>query len=112
MVKNIYIPKQGDLVWLDFDPAKGHEQKGRRPAFVLSSEKYNKRIGLVLFCPITSVAKNYPFEVLLTDDKIKGVILVDQIKSYDWNKRKLEYITKSNHNITLEVIKKIKTIID
>ena len=87
MVKNKYIREQGDIVWLDFDPAKGHEQKGRRPAFVLSFIKYNKKIGLALFCPITSVVKRYPFETFLISDKINGVILVDQIKSYDWRKK-------------------------
>ena len=111
MVKKIYIPKQGDIVWLDFDLSKGHEQKGRRPAFVLSSEKYNKKIGLALFCPVTSVAKNYPFEIFLVNDKINGVILTDQIKSYDWNKRNLEFITKSNNDVISDVIKKVKILI-
>ena len=111
MVKKIYIPKQGDIVWLDFDLSKGHEQKGRRPAFVLSSEKYNKKIGLALFCPVTSVDKNYPFEIFLVNDKINGVILTDQIKSYDWNKRNLEFITKSNNDVISDVIKKVKILI-
>ncbi len=110
MVKR-YIPKQGDLVWLDFGPTKGHEQKGRRPAFVLSSEKYNKKIGLALFCPIKSVSKNYPFEVILINNKISGVILTDQVKSYDWKERNLEFITNSNQDTILKVIKKVKILI-
>ena len=31
---SIYIPDQGDIIWLDFDPQAGHEHKGRRPAIV------------------------------------------------------------------------------
>ena len=30
-----WIPRQGDLVALDFDPQSGHEQKGRRRAISL-----------------------------------------------------------------------------
>lgn len=111
MVKNKYIPEQGDIVWLDFDPAKGHEQKGRRPAFVLSSTKYNKKIGLALFCPITSVVKRYPFETFLISDKINGVILVDQIKSYDWRKRNLEFIFKTDKEIISKIVKKVMILI-
>lgn len=32
----IYIPEQGDLIWLDFDPSSGKEIMKRRPAFVIS----------------------------------------------------------------------------
>lgn len=112
MVKKIYIPEKGDIVWLDFDPAKGHEQKGRKPAFVLSPLKYNKKIGWALFCPITSVAKNYPFEINLINEKINGVILSDQIKSYDWRRRNIEFISKVEEDIYLKVVKKIKTLIN
>ncbi len=111
MVKKIYIPERCDIVWLDFDPAKGHEQKGRRPAFVLSSLKYNSKIGLVLVCPITSIVKNYPFEINLINKKINGVILSDQIKSFDWKRRNIEFISKTEEDIYLKVIKKLKTLI-
>ena len=48
-----YFAQRGRLVWLDHDPVKGHEQGGRRPAFVLSLDPYN-RIGLMIACPVTS----------------------------------------------------------
>jgi mRNA interferase MazF len=60
-----YVPERGDLVWLQFDPQAGHEQAGQRPALVVSPKSYNRRVGLALFCPITSRTKGYPFEVLL-----------------------------------------------
>ena len=41
-----YIPERGDVVWIDFDPQVGHEQAGRRPAFVISPKPYNSKIGL------------------------------------------------------------------
>ena len=62
-----YIPDRGDLVWLEFTPQTGSEQAGRRPALVISPKSYNGKVGLALFCPVTSRVKGYPFEVLLPE---------------------------------------------
>jgi len=49
-----YIPKQGDIIKMDFNPTKGHEQQGRRPALVVSNASYNKFArGVAIVCPIT-----------------------------------------------------------
>jgi mRNA interferase MazF len=61
----LYVPDRGDIVDLDFDPTKGHEQKGHRPAFVLSPRAYNQKSSLALLMLITKQQKGYPFEVLL-----------------------------------------------
>jgi mRNA interferase MazF len=58
-----YVPARGDVVWITFNPQAGHEQAGRRPALVLSPSPYNRKVGLAIFCPITSQVKGYPFEV-------------------------------------------------
>ena len=63
--RQAYVPRRGDAIWLNFDPQSGHEQKGRRPALVLSPESYNRKTGLAILCPITSQIKGYPFEVEL-----------------------------------------------
>ena len=55
-----YAPRRGDIVWLSFTPQAGHEQAGRRPALVLSPSAYNGKVGLALFCPITSRVKGIP----------------------------------------------------
>lgn len=62
-----YVPERGDLVWLEFTPQAGSEQRGRRPALVLSPKAYNGKVGLALFCPVTSKIKGYPFEVSRMD---------------------------------------------
>lgn len=86
-----YVPDRGDLVWLSFRPHAGHEQGGRRPAAVLSPRLYNGRVGLAVFCPITSRRKGYPFEVALPEHgEIHGVILADQLKSLNWRARQAE----------------------
>ena len=55
-----YVPDRGDLVWLEFTPQTGSEQAGRRPALVISPKAYNAKVGLALFCPVTSRVKGYP----------------------------------------------------
>ena len=86
------MPDRGDLVFLDFDPVRGHEQAGIRPALVLSPVSYNSKVGLALVCPITSRAKGYPFEVALPPGlAITGVILTDQVKSISWPHRNVSY---------------------
>lgn len=79
-----YIPHRGDIVWLNFTPQAGHEQMGTRPVLVLSPEKYNKKTGLAVCCPITSNIKAYPFEVVVSGKKINGAVLADHLKNLDW----------------------------
>jgi mRNA interferase MazF len=112
MVKENYIPERGDIVWLDFDPQKGHEQRGIRPAIVISPREYNEKVGLAVFCPITSQEKGYPFEVKIVSEKITGVILSDQIKSLDWKKRDITFIVKSKEEEITEVVSKINVLIN
>lgn len=85
MVKG-YTPDAGDIVWLDFNPQAGHEQAGHRLAVVLSPATYNGRIGLMLCCPMTTMIKGYPFEVII-QGKRESAVLSDQIKSLDWRER-------------------------
>lgn len=107
-----YIPDQGDLVWIEFNPQAGHEQAGLRPALIISPASYNGAVGLALMCPITSKIKNYPFEVSLpAKSKIKGAILSDQIKSLDWRIRKAKFISKAPLEVVLETITKVQAII-
>ena len=80
-----YVPTRGDVVWINFDPQAGHEQKGRRPALIISHRDYNAQSGLALCCPITSRIKGYPFETPVTPGYgIHGVVLCDQVRNVDW----------------------------
>lgn len=107
-----YIPDRGDAVWLDFDPQSGHEQAGRRPALVISRRAYNEKVGLALFCPITSQVKGYPFEVsILKGMKVKGVVLADQVKSLDWRAKEIELISKLPGSVIEAVLKKVKSLL-
>jgi mRNA interferase MazF len=107
-----YLPSRGDVVWLNFDPQAGHEQKGRRPALILSSREYNAPSGLALCCPITSRSKGYPFEVPVSPgNEIRGVILCDQLRNVDWRARKVRFITKASTDCVDEALAKIEALI-
>lgn len=103
-----HCPERGDIVWLDSAPASGHEQAGRRPALALSPAAYNRKSGLALFCPITTKAKGYPFEVGLPDGlKAKGVVLSDQIKSLDWRGRESKLLCRVPPSVVESVLERI-----
>lgn len=111
-VPDTYFPEQGDAVWIDFNPQTGYEQAGRRPTLVLSPSAYNRKVRLALFCPITNQVKGYPFEVAIPEgEKVSGVVLSDQVKSLDWQKRKAELISKLPSSTLDEVMKKLKTLL-
>ena len=106
-----YIPQRGDVVWLTFDPHAGHEQAARRPAVVVSPRAYNEKVGLALFCPVTSKRKGYPYEVEIPPGQpIDGMILSDQLKSLDWRARKAEHICQLPADTTLDTLAKIRTL--
>jgi mRNA interferase MazF len=108
-----YVPERGDIVWLRFTPQAGHEQAGRRPALVVSPRTYNRRSGLALFCPVTSVVKGYPFEVVLPPGiKASGAVLCDQIKSLDWRARKATKICPAPPEVLEETTAKILALVD
>jgi len=107
-----YIPERGDAVWITFNPQAGHEQAGRRPALVLSPSAYNRKVGLAILCPITNQIKGYPFEVLIPELlKVTGAVLSDQAKSLDWKARNVELIARLPESVTIEVLKKLRTLL-
>lgn len=87
-----YVPESGDLVWTDFDPTKGREQAGRRPALVLSPLAFTQNTGLALVCPITSRVRPFPTSVVLPAGlPVAGEILVSHIRSIDTEARPVRY---------------------
>lgn len=105
-------PDRGDIVWVDFDPHAGHEQAGRRPALIVSPISYNRKVGLVLLCPITNQRKGYPFEVPLPEGlKVAGVVLADQLKSLDWRARRAEFCCKASAPTVLDAIGKAQSLL-
>jgi len=100
-----YVPKKGDYVAVTFDPQSGHEQKGRRPALVVSNNLFNKHTGLAIVCPITTTRRNFPFHVPIPDNpKITGYVMVEQVKSIDFRSRDARRIARASASVLDEVL--------
>ena len=100
-----YVPQKGDFVSLSFDPQSGYEQKGRRPALVVSNTQFNVKTKLAMVCPITNTFRNIPFHVPIPQEvSLTGYIMVEQIKSVDYTSRQVAFIEKSPNSLLYEVL--------
>ncbi|HVQ40395.1 MAG TPA: type II toxin-antitoxin system PemK/MazF family toxin [Pyrinomonadaceae bacterium] len=91
-----YVPAKGDFITLSFDPQSGHEQKGRRPALVVSNFLFNKATGLAIVCPVTNTNRNIPFHLPVPgSSSLTGFVMVEQVKSVDFNARQAKFVEKA-----------------
>ena len=104
------VPDTGDVVWLDFDPTRGREQRGHRPALVLSPAAYNRRADLLVCVPLTTAVKGYPFEVVIAGRR-GGVALADQVKSIDWRTRRVKIAARASVDEVSEVKAKLRALL-
>jgi len=112
VVTRAYVPDAGDLVWLTFDPQAGHEQRGRRPALILSPRAYNTKARLAIACPVTSQVKGYPFEVPLPPvGRISGVALADHVKNLDWQARRVVFEAKAPSDVVTDVRERLRVLL-
>ena len=101
----VNVFEQGDIVYLDFDPQAGHEQKGRRPALVVSNNLFNRVSSLTMVCPITHTDRNHPFHVRLDErTKTDGVILCDQARMLDLQSRNASFEEKAPEDIVADAV--------
>jgi mRNA interferase MazF len=100
-----YIPKKGDFITVTFDPQSGHEQRGHRPALVVSKTLFNERTGLAIVCPLTSAKRGFPFHVAVENNPdVSGFVMVEQIKSIDFRARKVKHIGRASEATLEEVL--------
>jgi mRNA interferase MazF len=100
-----YVPQKGDFITASFDPQSGHEQRGRRPALVISNTLFNESTGLAIVCPITSVDRRFPFHVaVMNEPAVSGFIMVEQVKSIDFRTRRAKCLGKAQDTLLNEVL--------
>lgn len=101
----VTVFEQGDIVYLDFDPQAGHEQKVRRPAIVVSNNLFNRVSSLTMVCPITHTDRGHPFHIRL-DKRLKtdGVVMCDQARMLDLASRHAAFVEKAPDDITAEAV--------
>ena len=107
MVNKKFTLDRGDIVWVDFNPTKGHEQSGVRPAVVVSPLKYNAISTMVLACPITKKHKGYFFEVPINELPEKSFALVDQPRSVDSKVRIKRHTGRVSDDEMYEILARI-----
>ena len=109
----VTVFEQGDIVYLDFDPQAGHEQKGRRPALVVSNNLFNRVSSLTMICPITHTDRDHPFHIRLdSSTKTAGVIMCDQARMLDLNSRRAAFEEKAPAEIVAEAVDLIHSFIE
>ncbi|MEE2717032.1 MAG: type II toxin-antitoxin system PemK/MazF family toxin [SAR324 cluster bacterium] len=100
-----YIPERGDFVITTFDPQSGHEQKGRRPAIVVSNKPFNQATGLAIVCPITNTKRQSPFHVPVPKaSSLTGFVMVEQVKSIDYKSRRVKLVEQAPRSLLLEIL--------
>ena len=105
--------KQGDIVYLNFDPQAGHEQKGRRPALIVSNNLFNRVSSLTMVCPITHTDRHSPFHIHLDSrTKTDGFIMCDQVRMLDLNSRRADFTERAPDDILAEVVDLISGILE
>lgn len=101
----VKVFEQGDIVYLDFDPQAGHEQKGRRPALVVSNSLFNRVSSLTMVCPITHTDRGHPFHIRLDSrTHTDGVIMCDQARMLDLASRRASFEEKAPEDLTAEAV--------
>lgn len=106
---------RGDIVSVPLDPAIGHEQRGTRPALVLTTKEFN-RLGDVLIAPITQggdFARYAGFAVSLTGTgcKTQGVALVNKIRMLDLTARKARKVERVPQEVIDEAISRLEALL-
>ncbi|MEO6392892.1 MAG: type II toxin-antitoxin system PemK/MazF family toxin [Pyrinomonadaceae bacterium] len=100
-----YVPEKGDFITLSFDPQSGHEQKGRRPALVISNHLFNRSTGLSIVCPITNTDRKIPFHLQVPNSSsLTGFVMAEQVKSIDFRARQARFVEKAPVDFIDDVI--------
>jgi mRNA interferase MazF len=104
--------KQGDIILLDFDPIKGREQSGYRPAVVISQTLYNQKRDMVFVCPITGSKKPLRFRIPLDKrTKTQGDVICEQVRVIDLLARKCKTVEQIPKDILIKILDAVSVII-
>lgn len=103
--------KRGDIIMVNFNPTKGHEQGNFRPALILNDLLLPSDMNVVV--PITTKKKSYPLEVELDDrTKTQGVILCFQIRTIDLHARASHFVERLPDDLLEVCVDYVKRILE
>lgn len=96
--------KAGDIVWVDFDPVRGSEQGGVRPAIILTSAAFHDKSAKAIVCPITSNPAPWPTKVALPAGlKTKGYVLADQVRTLHRSERGFRFVEETPSHVLEDI---------
>ena len=105
-------PRPGELLLVDLEPTRGTEQRGIRPALVVSAANMNLLSRRVVVCPITRNPNPWPTKVFLPEGlAVTGAVLVDQVRSLDREARILKTLGTAPDDLVAEVRGKLRTLL-
>jgi mRNA interferase MazF len=110
-MKNTFVPRRGDIIYLDFEPTKGKEIGKYRPALVLSSEVYNRKTGLIICCPISTSIRGGKTEVPINNIEKPSVVAASLVQTLSWKDRKAKLIAKSENSVVEDVLVRLLPLI-
>lgn len=107
------IPQQGDIIWANLNPKKGHEQQGFRPLLVISNNIVARYTNVVMVAPISTTKRRLPLYIELPEElETSGTVLLDQITAIDYaarNAKIQEHVPDEFLNTILDVARRIFT---
>jgi len=99
------VPQQGDIIKLDLNPRKGHEQQGFRPVIVLSNNIVSQYTNVVIAAPISTTQRRLPLYRDLPDNlNTKGTVLLDQLVTLDYKARSFQFVEKIPVDFLLQLL--------
>jgi len=106
-----YVPEQGDLAWINFDPQAEGEQAKNRAALVLTDATFNAVTGFLVACPVTRTERPWRTRVPLVGTATGGLIMIEQMKSLDWLARRAGFIERVPQSLLDEVKSRVATML-
>lgn len=100
-------PTQGDIIKINLNPKKGHEQQGYRPYICLSNKIISDMANIAVFAPISNTKRSYPLYIQLHNTQTSGVVLLDQIVTVDYNARTFEFVETVSGDMLDELLAKV-----
>jgi mRNA interferase MazF len=107
-----YLPEQGDLAWINFDPQAGREQAKNRPALIVTASDFNAATGLPVVCPVNRAERPWRTRIPPVGTTTSGFIMIEQLKSLDWRARGAAFIERVPEALFEDVKSGITTMLD
>ena len=101
------VPMQGDIIKINLNPKKGHEQQGYRPYICLSNKIISDIANIAVFAPISNTVRNYPLYIKLQGTITTGSVLLDQVVTIDYNARNFTFIESVPDDVIDELLAKV-----